>query len=238
MSTAIQWRDMTHTAQQIDAAVDAANSHIADSSVHMTAAEKTKLAGLENYDDTEVRGLIAAKQDALTFDQTPTENSQNPVYSGGVFPLQNALATIIDATYKQNVLENTAETATIGEVTFTVNSDGSVTAVTNSATTANRSLSFIATVPAGTWWFSTNQPLSGGSSAPCYCAINKSGTARCNDFNPDKQVLTVDETTNFQFVIVIRSGVAAGTTLTFYPMLCLKKWYDVSPAYIPYSSGT
>lgn len=28
---------------------------------------------------------LAAKQDALTFDATPTENSTNPVYSGGVF---------------------------------------------------------------------------------------------------------------------------------------------------------
>lgn len=33
-----------------------------------TTAEKTKLAGLSNYDDTEVRGLIATKADASIFD--------------------------------------------------------------------------------------------------------------------------------------------------------------------------
>lgn len=59
MSTAIQWKDMTHTAAQIDSAVDAANAHIADSGIHMTAAEKTKLAGLENYDDTGIQQALA-----------------------------------------------------------------------------------------------------------------------------------------------------------------------------------
>lgn len=36
------------------------------------------------YDDSGVRKLITAKQDILTFDDTPTENSVNPVTSGGV----------------------------------------------------------------------------------------------------------------------------------------------------------
>lgn len=61
MSTAIQWKDMTHTAAQIDAAVDDANAHIADSGIHMTTAEKTKLAGLENYDDTDIQQGLAAE---------------------------------------------------------------------------------------------------------------------------------------------------------------------------------
>lgn len=36
------------------------------------------------YDDTEIKAEIAKKQDKLTFDTTPTENSTNPVTSGGV----------------------------------------------------------------------------------------------------------------------------------------------------------
>lgn len=61
MAAAIQWKDMTHTAAQIDSAVDDANTHIADSGIHMTAAEKTKLASLENYDDTALRQAVAEK---------------------------------------------------------------------------------------------------------------------------------------------------------------------------------
>lgn len=84
MSTTIQWRDMQHSAAQLDAAVDTVNAHTADTAVHMSAAEKEKLAALENYDDTEIRQDLAAKQDALTFDSTPTSGSDNPVKSGGV----------------------------------------------------------------------------------------------------------------------------------------------------------
>lgn len=50
-----------------------------------TTAEKQKLAGLSNYDDSAIRSLIDGKQNALTFDTRPTENSTNPVTSGGVY---------------------------------------------------------------------------------------------------------------------------------------------------------
>lgn len=237
MSTTIQWRDMTHTAQQIDAAVDAANSHIADSSVHMTAAEKTKLAGLENYDDTEVRGLIAAKQDALTFDQTPTENSQNPVYSGGVFPLQNALATIIDETCKKNVLENVAETTTVGdEVTFTINADGTVTAECIATTTSSRQLSWYTTVPKGTWFFSTEQAQSGGSTAPCHAYLYTTSTI-ARDYG-EMQQFTLAEDTLLRCYISVRSGQAQGTTFTFKPMVTHPEWYAISSKYVPYTAET
>lgn len=207
----------THTLEQIDAGI---------SEVETAKGDFPSLAA-----------AIAAKQNQLEFDDVPTEGSTDVMLSGGVFPLLKALRTIVDADYKVNVLQNTGETATIGnEVTFTVNANGSITATCIATTTAQRNFDYVSTVPAGTWWFSTNQPLSGGTANdPCYCAINKSGTARCNDFNPEKQTLTVDESTTFQFRTVIRSGVAQGTTITFYPMLCDKQWYDISSAFVPYN---
>ncbi|GEM_PF-3110777 len=102
MSTTIQWRDLQHSAAQLDATTDAINSHTANTTIHMTAAEKEKLASLENYDDTEIQtaivtesnarqsadtalqSAISQKQDILTFDQLPTSGSDNPVRSGGV----------------------------------------------------------------------------------------------------------------------------------------------------------
>lgn len=42
---------------------------------------------------TYLKNIIATKQDRLTFDSTPTQDSMNPVRSGGIF---NALATKID----------------------------------------------------------------------------------------------------------------------------------------------
>ena len=53
------------------------DTHIANSTVHVTEADKS------NWN---------AKQNALTFDNTPTENSNNPVKSGGVFSAVNGKA--------------------------------------------------------------------------------------------------------------------------------------------------
>ena len=213
---ALETGQFSHTLEQIDDSVDQVD------------AAKGSYASLA--------AALAAKQDELNFDIKPVENSQNPVYSGGVYPLQAALALVVDADcMHKNVLQNTAETTTVGnEVTFTVNADGSVTATTIATVTTNRYLSWISAVPAGVWWFSTSQPQSGTSPAPCFAAINKSGTQRANDFN--NQTLTVEEATNFQFQICIRTGVSSGQSFTFYPMLCHPEWYAISNKYVPYQS--
>ena len=58
----MEYRQSAHSVSELDAAADAAVTHIADAGIHMTAAEKQKLAGLENYDDSAIlarmNGLI------------------------------------------------------------------------------------------------------------------------------------------------------------------------------------
>lgn len=44
-----------------------------------------KTAGTAAYTKAEVDALLATKEDVLTFDATPTENSTNPVTSNGIF---------------------------------------------------------------------------------------------------------------------------------------------------------
>lgn len=53
-----------------DTKVAGYDAHLANADIHVTAAQKE---------------VWTAKQDALTFDATPTENSNNPVKSGGVY---------------------------------------------------------------------------------------------------------------------------------------------------------
>ena len=79
------YKSSSHRLEEIDAAVDGIAQHTADAGVHTTPQEKQKLASLENYDDTELRGMIAQKQDTLTIDNEPTSGSDNPVRSGGVY---------------------------------------------------------------------------------------------------------------------------------------------------------
>lgn len=48
------------------------------------------------YTESEIDTLLAGKEDSLTFDSTPTQNSTNPVTSGGVWTEIDALSTRID----------------------------------------------------------------------------------------------------------------------------------------------
>ena len=90
----------THTAEEIDAAVDAVAGKASqedldalaeavegkqdaltfDSTPTSGSDNPVKSKGIKSYVDTGLSG----KQDALTFDSTPTANSDNPVKSGGV----------------------------------------------------------------------------------------------------------------------------------------------------------
>ncbi|MBQ3940687.1 MAG: hypothetical protein II723_06195 [Oscillospiraceae bacterium] len=54
----MEYRDSTHKIAELDAAADGALAHIANAGIHMTAAEKSKLAELENYDDTAIQERI------------------------------------------------------------------------------------------------------------------------------------------------------------------------------------
>lgn len=59
---------------------------------------KGKMQSVINQEtDAEMVRLDGAKQDKLTFDQTPTENSTNPVTSGGVYAADAALQQAIEA---------------------------------------------------------------------------------------------------------------------------------------------
>lgn len=190
--------------------------------------------GTDFYTKSEIDTMMAAKQNTLTFDPVPVEDSTNPVYSGGVFyPIQQALADLVVDLTGKNRLQNTGVTTTVdGEVTFTVNADGSIDAEPIAPVTANRNFNFVSSLPAGTWHYSTGQALSGVTPAPCFSVINKSGSQLANDFS--SQVFTYAEATNFQFRVTIRTSAVVGEIYHFEPMICLPVEYAISPKFIPY----
>lgn len=64
------YKDLSHTGEEVNQAIERIASHIDDTVSHVTLLDR------ENWN---------AKQNALTFDSTPSEGSTNPVTSGGVF---------------------------------------------------------------------------------------------------------------------------------------------------------
>lgn len=134
-----------------------------------------------------------------------------------------------------NLLPNIATSQVINGVTFTVNSDGSVTAnVPANPNAATLSLTTTLKLPAGTYKL-TGCP-SGGSTTRYY--MQGAGDV---DYTTGSAILdtgegftfTLTATNTLLFNILIRTGFTEGGTITFYPIIRLAS--DTDPTYTPYA---
>lgn len=122
----------------------------------------------------------------------------------------------------KNLLQVTAETTADGGITFTVNSDGSVSVAGQKSGGANFFIAQI-TLPEG------NYKLNGGVSGDLY--INVSG--KVNSYGSDFSAFSVNsggETLNVKIYIYSSEKVSE----TFYPMICLGTETDTT--FSPYSN--
>lgn len=65
---------------------------------------------------SQLEAEIATKQDALTFDNTPTNGSSNPVTSGGVYTALNGKLTILNMPKSYGALTQTSATELINDI--------------------------------------------------------------------------------------------------------------------------
>lgn len=77
-------KQLASYAADIDRTVTGFAAHAADAAVHTTAAEKQKLAGLENYDDSEIRAALAQTVDAAAKNRLPN-NAVTTTVNGVTF---------------------------------------------------------------------------------------------------------------------------------------------------------
>lgn len=130
----------------------------------------------------------------------------------------------------KNMLKNTGTTTTVGEVTFTVNADGSVTADSNGvATTANCDFDInngaYADIPSGKNVILTGCPAGGSNSTYQIIAYQKSKA----DSGSGTAFTTTESN---RMYIRIFSGVTVDN-LTFYPMIREANIADAT--YVPYA---
>ncbi|MDE7098322.1 MAG: hypothetical protein K2O60_04175 [Ruminococcus sp.] len=159
-----------------------------------TNADKSKLDGLENYDDTDVKDDIVESKSQAAINRT-TLGYQ-----------------------RKNLLKNVAKSKTINGVTFTVNEDFSVTAngIANETATffLNSSPTITGLSEDKTYILSG---CDGGSDDTFFLRYNNQGTSKkYNDvYDGDLIVKYADATCNFAIIV------KQGTTInkTFYPML-------------------
>lgn len=192
---------------------------------------------------------LDAKQDTLTFDNAPTEDSDNPVKSGGVYAANEALTNKLNneivtrsamgaknmlpfdlATIKANNTTGTwnNNVYTLNGVDFTFNADGSV--LVDGTASGNAEVDYL-----------LNLSISGDfilSDAVAGVASNYWAFAKVDGDSSNLLILTSDEipasisSTMDYFRIKVFSGKTASNIL-FKPMLRLAS--DTDPTYQPYA---
>lgn len=250
------------------AANDAHNNNIAN-----TYATKTELSdglsgkvnavagkGLSSNDYTNedkdyVDGLPAqllGKQDTLTFDDTPTDGSNNPVKSNGIYDSEKDIYAAMGEMGAKNLISYPYHQNTKTEygVTFTNNGDGSVTVSTvNTGATAEATFIchnrlnteanelrikngkyILSGCPQGgsatTYLLTTNRTYNGSSEA----MGNEYGSGKVITLNGDDYGA---DGVNLGISIVVKSGTIITTPITFKPMLRLAS--DTDSTYQPYA---
>ena len=199
-----------YTKSQTDDLISAKVDKVPDmglSESSFTNTEKTKLAGLENYNDTQIRTEMA-------------EIAEQAAFNRSTLGYQ-----------RKNLLKNVATSKTVSGVTFTVNPDGSV--IVNGTSTAIiwYDLNIKIVVPLGRSFKLTGCPTGPDASAQerhIMYATNGTGT-RWNDygegvvFTPTMSPLTVAIRLPKDYTV---------DNLTFYPMLRYAEIVD--DTYEPY----
>lgn len=222
--------------------------HIADTNnPHQVTKEQVGLGNVDNTSDADkpisaaVQAALDSKQNTLTTAQLAAVNSG--ITSEGVAQIETnetniskdeaALAELVDSGAK-NKLVNTATTSSGNGVTFTVNSDGTIS--TSGTATTNINYYYIARgVPklSGKMILS-GCPQGGANNKYKIDILDSSGNAIYNDYgdNPiiDWELCSTD---TFSARIRIQSGTNVDG-LNFQPMICTEAAWKISQAYQPH----
>lgn len=202
-----------------------------------TPAEKAKLAGLENYDDSDLQTAIAEKVDKETGKGLSTEDfstAEKEKLAGlenyDDTAVKSQIGELADAGTK-NLLKVNKPTTTVNGITFTVNDDSSIT-INGTATGGNAVFTITDgwSIPTEVGKKYTASLLSG--TADVYMPIYNTSWVGPN------VVGSTDFTENSTGGRLARITVKDGTVvdnLTVYPMVCFTEIYQASSAFVPYA---
>ncbi len=220
------------------------------------SSEPLDVAPLNDNSDTldafagEVNESLDGKQDTLTFDTAPTEDSTNPVTSGGVKTDQDrqdtleaedraALVELVDGGAK-NLLDildacgyigQAAEyPISVGGVIFSKTADGGIS--TSGSSTSVKVLRIPVALSAGTYHFSGCPSGGGSSSYRIDFRVPGTETFIGGTDTGNGVVISFGETTALDFCI--RIGANYSGSVDFMPMICTKAAWDISQKFVPY----
>lgn len=181
---------------------------------------------------SEADGKISVTREAA--DAAPTSGSNKLVKSGGVFDANQSIYEVMGKNGAKNLLENTATSGTNGGITYTVNSDKSVTANGTSGTNGSSlTLKPYSAMEAGTYKLSCGVVTGSQKQRLSVGVKDEHGTATYYIANTlDDVEFTVPENATVIAFIVVEAGEVTNN-LTFYPMIRLAS--DTDSTYQQYA---
>ena len=199
-----------------------------DSGFATTSDVSTALADYTTTAD--LTTLLAAKQDTLTFDNVPTENSNNPVKSGGVYSANQNIYEVMGQMGTKNLITypHSGKTETKAGITFTENADGSVT-VNGTATEIVRHLISSQQFEVGKKYILSGCPSGGSHSLNGTYTLY---TQTVQNYDDGEGVEFTWDASITGITIAVFAGITVDN-LTFYPMIRLAS--DTDNTYQPYA---
>ena len=182
--------------------------------------------------DTE-KSTWSGKQDALTFDNTPTANSNNPVKSGGIKTALDDKMSYADngVLGAKNLCPRLGNTTTITGVTFSVDAENIVT-VSGIATANTFFASSKFNLKKGSYVLSQGV-ITGNSDNRMQITKEDSSVVAKVLGNEDSVSFTLDTDTDVYVTIRINNGTDYTTPKVFKPMITLAT--DTDSTYAPYA---
>lgn len=180
------------------------------SDVSTALADYTKTADLTT--------LLAAKQDTLTFDNAPAENSNNPVKSGGVYAANQTLTNNVDVLFEtgvKNICPPYLGSSSYNGITYIGNSDGTVTV--NGTCSANTGVNIRVYLKAGQYKVS-GCPRGGSYSTYRIGVTTDSWTLIGTHDHGNGTTITIPSDGYYRINLDVREGYVANN-LVFKPMI-------------------
>lgn len=187
-----------------------------DSGFATTSDVSTALA---DYTTTvDLTTLLAAKQDTLTFDNAPTENSNNPVKSGGIYAANQTLENNVDVLFEtgvKNICPPYSGSYSANGITYIGNSDGTVTV--NGTCSANIGTNIRVYLKAGQYKVS-GCPSGGSYSTYRIGVTTDSWTLIGTHDHGNGTTITIPSDDYYRINLDVRAGYVANN-LVFKPMI-------------------
>lgn len=173
---------------------------------------------------------IGSKQDALTFDNAPTDGSNNPVKSNGIYDSEKDIYAAMGKNGAKNFIPYpySETTKTINGITYTDNGDGTITANGTALDTANFILADEFTFTENESYILTGCPSGGGANTYRQYIIAYGG-----DVGKGRRITPTSESGLIKQILIQVFGGTTVSNLTFKPMLRLAS--DTDDTYQPYA---